>query len=147
MDEITKIALTSSLTIVTGVLLFVVGQFFAKFIIEPVQELKKILGKIRYSLAFHSRPIASSIGKPEWDDSAEETFRKLSCNLRSKIDEIPLYGWWSSLSPKFLPSRSSSLEAARLLMALSHSVHDPDRSKNTGISDKISSLLNLTIDE
>ena len=86
------------------------------------------------------------MGKPEWDDEAEKTLRKLSCDLSSKIEAIPLYDRLSSRSRGFLPSSQKSFEAATLLMGLSNSVHDQDRSKNIGIEHKINTLLNLETD-
>lgn len=44
MDDLTKILLTSSLTVLGGVLVFVTGQLIVKFLIEPIHELKKIIG-------------------------------------------------------------------------------------------------------
>lgn len=86
MSEIVKIILTSSLTIIGGVLVFVAGQLVVKFVIEPIQELKKTLADIHDSLVFHARPILSSFGKEDWDNTAQDILRKLSCDLSSRIE-------------------------------------------------------------
>jgi hypothetical protein len=146
MSEIVKIILASSLTIIGGVLVFVAGQLVVKFVIEPIQELKKTLAEIHYSLVFHACPILSSFGKEDWDNTAD-ILRKLSCDLSARIEAVPLYDRWESLSHKFLPDKKKAREASRFLMALSNSMHDQDRSKNGDIVKKIFLLLNFDIDE
>lgn len=48
MEECTKLVLTASVTIIGGVIVFVMGQIVSKFFIDPIQDLKKLLGEIRY---------------------------------------------------------------------------------------------------
>ena len=50
MSEGLKIALTA----VSGVGIFVIGQIIQKWFIEPIQEQRKLVGEIVYSLAFHA---------------------------------------------------------------------------------------------
>ena len=141
MSDVTKIVFTSSLTILGGLFLFVVGQITSKFIIDPIHDLKKTIGDIRYSLSFHARSIHTPLTKDELSDQAQDDLRKLSCLLRVKVDLIPCYKLFSIIS--CLPSKTNALEAASFLMGLSNSVHNEDRSKNSARTDKIVSLLNL----
>lgn len=143
MDELTKIILPSLLTIAGTVMVFVAGQLLAKFIIEPIHDLKKILGEIDYSLVLHAPAIHTPIGKEEAEIKAQEVLRKLSCDLRSKIGAIPLYQLWASISCGFLPPKKKANEAAKHLMGLSNSVRKEDRSKNSDIADKIRLLLKM----
>lgn len=143
MDDLTKILLTSSLTVIGGVLVFVVGQLLGKFVIEPVQELKKLLGEIRFALVFHAQAILTPVGDKAGEDEAQKALRKLSCDLRSKTSAIPFYRGWSMISRGFLPRKENALEASKQLMGLSNSVHQPDRSdKNAARISKIERLLN-----
>lgn len=52
MSELFKIILTSSLTILGGILVFVIGQVVVKFILEPLHEQAKLIGEIANSLIF-----------------------------------------------------------------------------------------------
>lgn len=143
MDDLTKILLTSSLTVFGAVLVFVIGQLLGKFVIEPIQDLKRLLGEIRFSLVFHAQAILTPVGNKESEDEAQKILRKASCDLRSRIGVIPFYNWWSKLSRGFLPRKDNALEASKLLMGLSNSVHQPDRSdKNAARVTKIERLLN-----
>ena len=141
MDDLTKIILTSSLTVIGGVFVYVVGQLLGKFIIEPVQALKALLGEIQYSLVFHAQPILTPVGDREREDEAQKTLRKLSCDLRSKVGAIPFYGVWSAISFGFLPPRENVYKASIQLMGLSNSVHKSDRSERNG--DRMSSIEKL----
>lgn len=143
MDDMTKIVLTASLTIIGSVFVFVTGQLIVKFVIEPVHDLKKLLGDIRFSLVFHAQAISTPVGDKASEDVAQNELRKLSCDLRSKIETIPFYKLWSSISRGFLPIERSAYEASKCLMGLSNSVHQPDRSdKNAARILKIERLLN-----
>lgn len=143
MDGLTKILLTSSLTVFGGVFIFVVGQLLGKFVIEPIQDLKKLLGEIRFALVFHAQAILTPVGDKPGEDEAQKTFRKLSSDLRSKIGAIPFYHYWSKISCGFLPRKGNALEASKQLMGLSNSVHQSDRSdKNAVRVAKIEKLLN-----
>jgi hypothetical protein len=51
MDDLTKILLTSSLTTLGAVVVFVASQALGKLVIEPVHDLKRLLGEIRYRLS------------------------------------------------------------------------------------------------
>lgn len=63
MDDFTKILLTSSLTAIGAVVVFVASQILGKLVIEPIQDLKKTLGEIRYSLVFHAQAIMTCSGQ------------------------------------------------------------------------------------
>ncbi|MBI1921868.1 MAG: hypothetical protein HYS23_12400 [Geobacter sp.] len=149
MRELAKIVMTSAATILGGVIVLIAGQLLSKFFIEPLQEFKKLLGEIRYSLVFFAREIHTPIsGDKDICDKASEALRKHSCDLRSKVAAIPFYEFMSNRSSGFLPNKASVLEAARLLIALSNSVHKDDRSMNFDLKRKIYSLLGFgSIDE
>jgi hypothetical protein len=143
MDDLTKILLTSSLTVLGGVFIFVAGQLLGKFIIEPVQDLKKLLGEIRFALIFYAPAILTPTGDKAGEEDAQKALRRTSCDLRSKVEAIPFYGTLSFISCGFLPYKKKAFKASTLLMGLSNSVHQPDRSdKNTARITKIEGLLN-----
>ena len=53
MSETLKIVLTSSRTILGGIVVFVVGQVITKFVIEPMHERSKLIGEIANSLIYY----------------------------------------------------------------------------------------------
>lgn len=148
MDDTCKILLTSFLTVCTGAFVLVFGQVVIRFIIDPIHDLKKTLGKIDFALAFHAPVISTSIGKEESDNEAQKALMKLSCELRAKIETIPWYSFWSACFCCSLPSKKNGFAAAKHLRELSNSVHGQEsRSGNSAVVDKIRSLLNLEIEQ
>lgn len=127
MDELTKILLTSSLTVLAGVLVFVTGQLIVKFLIEPIHELKKIMGEIRFTLAFYATVIHTPAARDEdRSDRTAEALMKGSCDLLARVDSIPFYAFLSSHFPRFLPAKTLVVDAATQLRGLSTYVHQTD---------------------
>jgi hypothetical protein len=142
MDDLSKILLTSSATALSAVFVFVASQLLGKLVIEPIQDLKRLLGEIRYALVFHAQAISTPVGNVAAEDEAAKALRKLACELRSKVGSVPYYDCWASRSKGFLPTRSNTMEASKLLIGLSNSVHQPNRSdKNAVRITKIEKLL------
>ena len=46
----------------SGVAIYVIGQLLSKFLIDPLYELKKEVGNIRFNLAFYAPVIHTPIG-------------------------------------------------------------------------------------
>lgn len=144
MDDLTKILLTSMFTAIGGVLVFVAGQVLLKFVIEPIQELKKLIVEINFGLVFHAQAIHTPVGDRTTEDEASKAFRKLACDLSSKVAAIPWYGFWSKRSHGHLPNSKDINTASSQLIGLSNSVYGENRSEiNEKRVGKIRSLLNL----
>lgn len=125
MSDLEKILLTSVLTIAGGVSVFVIGQLLSKFIIEPVHELRKAIGQVRFNLAFHSPVIHTPIARSE-DRSREarEALWNSSCQLIVAVQAIPAYSVIRCLSLGGLPGRKATEDAAVQLRGLSTHVYD-----------------------
>lgn len=52
-------------TVLSGVIIFVAGQFVLKLVIEPVQELKKSLGFVSYILLLHQAKLTNATSNNE----------------------------------------------------------------------------------
>ena len=142
MSELAKILLTSSLTVLTGVVVFVLSQMLGKLVIEPVQDLKKVLGEVRHALVFHAPAASTPVGDRASEDRAAEVFRRLACDLQSRIGSVPCYDALARRSRGFLPRRQDALEASKILIGLSNSVHDEKRwERNPDRMAKIRRLL------
>ena len=112
---------TVFLTVISGVLTYVLGQLILKLVLDPVQETKRLIGKIAHSLIEHANVIQNP-GVPTEEKMKEtsEHLRKLSALLEAQLYLVPLY---SATAFVFrLPSREHLLSAARSLMGLSNSV-------------------------
>ena len=109
MSDLVKIFLTSGLTIIGGVVVFVLGQLLNELLIKPFFKYRDILGKIDRDLTFYSH-IYSNAGVHHRDhpivNEAHEKLRKLSCDLRivyksvSWIEYFKIKGWIMSEEQK-----------------------------------------------
>lgn len=134
MSEIERIVWTAAFTILGGVLIYVIGQLLSKFLIDPAHELKKVIGEVRFNLAFYAPIIHTPIARTEErSDKAYEALLKGSCELLAKVNAIPFYGLVSRISFGFLPSKECILEAATQLRGLSTYVHGTGDKANSHV--------------
>ena len=112
---------TVFLTVISGVLTYVLGQLVLKLLIEPVQGMKKMIGQIANSLVEHANVIQNP-GVPTEDvmKATSQHLRKLSAQLEAQLYLVPMYSITAFVFR--LPSRNGVLSAARSLMGLSNSV-------------------------
>lgn len=171
MSEIFKIILTSSLTVIGGIVVLVFGQIVIKFIIEPFQEQAKLRAEIAESIIFYAnvgsgieqyyfqklqetegmdeplkklvRERYEEIIKNNWkkSDDAATKLRQQAGQLLAKTYAIPGYGFWAFLGA--LPSSKNIAAATSNLIGMSNSVHD-GRESNERIKD-IARQLRLKI--
>lgn len=143
MSELTQIIFTSSLTILGGVLIYVIGQVVSKFFIERIHDQANIVGKINDSLIFFAN-IYSNPGFSLKDkaDEASNRLRQLATLLRSKTYMIPWYGFFEKI--RIVPKLSDINEASGNLIGLSNSLNrESDRSENNKRVNEIRKLLKL----
>jgi len=113
---------TVFLTVMSGVLTYVVGQLLLKLVIEPVQETRKTVGNISHALIEYANVI-SNPGRPSeavMHDTASH-LRKLSAQLQSHLYLVPKYEATARLFA--LPSRVKVLSASKSLIGLSNGVY------------------------
>lgn len=134
MTELENIFVTSAVTIGGGLILYVTGQLLSKFFIEPSHELKKVIGEVRFNLAFHAPVIHTHISRnPERSQEAYEALMRNSCDLLARMNAIPFYSRISSLSRGFLPSKQAIVDSAVQLRGLSTYVHETDAKANDAL--------------
>ena|SRR2546430_2563306 len=112
---------TVFLTVLSGVMTYILGQLVLKLVIEPVQDLRKSIGVISHSLIEHANVIHNP-GVPTKDamNETSQHLRQLSSQLQSHLYLVPFY---SKTAWVFrLPSRDEVMAASNALIGLSNSV-------------------------
>jgi len=122
MSDLEKILLTSSLTIFGGITIYMMGQIFLKFILEPIHEQMRVIGEIDHALLFYG----NTYGNPERGfahkgKEVEERFRELSSLLLSRTRPIRCYRVFSTLS--LIRPKDTIRTAARGLMGISNNIN------------------------
>src|SRR5215210_5586336 len=83
------------ITAVLAVLVFVAGQIVQRFVLEPIQEQKRLIGEIAHALLFYANRNAAGgeMGAftAEQIHEASRHLRDLAGHLRSSIFYVPFY--------------------------------------------------------
>lgn len=165
MSELYKIILTSSLTVFGGIVVFVAGQVIVKFLIEPFQNYRKLVGEIASSLIYNANASTSlhdvyltqleeaerkdgarnemvaerlrAVIKSDYHrlDDARRTFREQASRLMGTTNMIPMYGLWSFL--QIVPKREDIIAASAHLISLSNSVGEAGTERRQNIAERL----------
>ncbi|MBD3813965.1 MAG: hypothetical protein IE917_17360 [Betaproteobacteria bacterium] len=136
------------LTIISGVAVFVLGQIFLKLVIDPIQEAKKTIARIRIELIRNGHVLhnANAVDK-ELKDKLFESFRSLAAELIAATEIIPFYKATSKVAG--LPSNKKMRDASRNLIALSNWMfvnHDKQIGHILKNNDELADNLGFKID-
>ncbi|SRR5258706_2126894 len=127
------------LTILGGVLIFVLGQIFIKFIFEPLHEQSVLIGKIANSLIYYIDTEKGETFKLIDSTQAPIVLREHASSLMGVSYAIPFYWFWEHFSGR--PLRKNIVEASQELIALSNKI---DKS-SLGRIKKIAKYLKIGI--
>lgn len=113
------------LTVLAGVFVFVLSQYFLKFILEPFKELKMIISKVGFSITYFA-DVYSNLNVVSKEDRLEmrNEIRKLAALLNAEVNSIILYSLFNKVF--YLPSRKDIIEATSDLIGLSNASGNVD---------------------
>jgi hypothetical protein len=115
MSEPLKVAITAFAVIVV----FVIGEIVGKWLIEPIQNQRKMIGEVAYVLKFYANYDAEITSK----DLLMEGMIKIRC-LSGELDKslvlIPCYRLLSLF--RVIPKRETILAVGSLLIGTSNSL-------------------------
>ncbi|MEQ9853499.1 MULTISPECIES: hypothetical protein [Pectobacterium] len=107
------------LTVLSGVLVYVLGQLILKLLIDPVNELKKTISKINYDLVFYANVLVNPQEKgDEQMDKATKIMREHSSLLHANAYLIPCYEYTRLIFG--LPAEEKIIAATGNLIFLSN---------------------------
>ncbi|MCI0439378.1 MAG: hypothetical protein L0177_09635 [Chloroflexi bacterium] len=155
MSEVFQIVLTSVLTAFGGILVITIGQLTIKLLIEPIHELRELIGEIDFALIYYSNVYTSPVTSFNDLDSehgkraieASKTFREQAGKLRAKARQITWYRLPRLLN--WVPPRSDIFEASNGLIGISNGVFTREEvqgyvvSANREGADKVRGLLRI----
>lgn len=109
------------ITVISGALVFILGQMFMEFVLRPIQEYKKLKAEIASKLVYYTRNFCSPINRcnntvedvSSWNEG-EECFRTLASKLEGFSEIKPVLAF-------MLPKKSTLKEASDKLIGLSNS--------------------------
>ena len=120
--------------ILAGVIIYVAGQIIVKIVIDPVQELKRIIAEIAFKLIYYSHvyrltssgndeaseeEAQKSVDSEKLEQAADE-YRKLASMLNAGYHLVPFYAIARLLF--FLPREADIMEARNALLEMSEEI-------------------------
>lgn len=151
MNELFKIVLTSGLTVVGGLAVFVLQRF----VLEPLNEQSKVLGRVTYAMFYWGREYGLPIDPSHAPEDAQRRYwaaadevRGLAGSLAEASQSVRFHWVWIAL--RLTPRRKKINDAIGLLTRMSNSFFAFDVAQRTEQSrqncadaDEISRLLGL----
>lgn len=122
MGDAVTIFLTSGLTLVGGVFIYVFGQIVLRFFVDPYQRYRQVVGEIADALDYYANTSGGSHRQRQ--DEASNVFHQKARLLRVRAYEIPYYNQWAKW--KWVPPWSSIVKASSALISLSNDVYRHD---------------------
>ena len=142
ISNLTKIILTSGLTIIGGITIYVAGQLIARFFIDPYHEYQKSVGEIADALVYYADVYSNpGSGDRQRMDEAAKILREKGSLLKVCAYAIPKYVWF--VKRGWLPQWEIIMKASAALIGLSNNVHQGDAAANDGRRQEIIEALGL----
>ena len=141
LEDLTKIILTSGLTILGGVIVYVTGQILTRFFIDPYHEYRKAVGEVADALIYHANiymnPGGGSPTEPRAAriDATSDALRQKASLLRVRAYAIPWYDAFASC--KLVRQRASKERASGALIGLSNNIFQGDVRENRRLRNEI----------
>jgi hypothetical protein len=143
MDDLTKILIT----IFGSFVVFVAGQVFVRFFVDPVLEVRKLIGEIAFTLTLYAN-VCTSPREPDESDEmrdrrseAARAYREQSGQLRGRTYAVI----WHGLAERvhLLPPRGRLYGAAERLVGLSNNCYRGEVDLGLEYREKIEAALGL----
>lgn len=137
--------------IMSGIIIYVVGEIIVKIVIDPVQELKRVIADIAFKLIHYSHVFklstsdesaAGTVEKKtdlEKLELAADEYRKLASMLNAGYRLVPFYPLTRIIF--FLPKEVEILDARNALLEMSEEIFSAP--KSYVISEKRKSIERL----
>ena len=120
--------------ILAGIIIYVAGQVIVKIVIDPVQELKRVIADIAFKLIYYSHVFriapsgdtqaaeedAQRDVDPDKLEQAADEYRKLASMLNAGYRLVPFYAIAKLLF--FLPREADLMEARNELLEMSEEI-------------------------
>lgn len=130
---------TVFVTVVSGVLIFVIGQLLSRFVLEPLAEWRKLRGEVAHALHFYANVyVGEGLHTAEYGQEVMKHYRDLASQLWQRAHAIPFYRVFVLM--KAVPSWSQLQQASAGLTGLSNTVFSRE-------SDGLGSSLDKRRDE
>jgi hypothetical protein len=137
MTAVVKPVLTTLSTIIPATLIFVIGQIFTRFVLEPIQEQARTVGRIAFCLLAYA-DLTPETHKTDRLDEASRALRELAAQLRASRRVIPFYPALALC--RCVISKRVLLESSAVLIHWSNAIYNGD---TKAYRNRLGELLNV----
>ena len=137
--------LTFVLTILGGVLIFLIGQIALRVCVEPFQQLRLAIADVIFVL-FYYAPIYTNRANDrpkDLNERAEDALREKAGILFSRAQAIAYYRVFATV--KLVPTYNNVEEAVTNLTFIGNNIRSGDPKDNEAARDRIQQLLGISI--
>jgi hypothetical protein len=129
--------------IIPGIIVLILGQCLLMFVIQPLKDFKKSIGKIDNKLKYYANVIVSGNNLPdEMKLEAAKSIRDLSCELEASYKIIPFKQFLEYRA--IIQTKKEIADSARSLIFLSNNTaREGQWNKNADEIAKIRKNLNI----
>lgn len=109
-------------TILSGIAVYLLGQWYFKFYMEPVKDLLKCIGETTHVLGYYANVFTNpGVGSQDRRQETREALRDISCKLRAtnNIVKRNILSWPIT---RAIPTRDNVNAAAKHIMGISNAV-------------------------
>lgn len=118
-------ALTIFVTVLSGVLVFAISEWLKEIWLTPLQNYKKLRGKVSKSLTLYACYYHSPVDIAEHDDKLPDDYKTASEELRMLASELRAFIETLSWFKLGIPSKGDLYDASAHLIGLSNSMMVP----------------------
>lgn len=120
-----EILLTSSLTVVSGVIVYIIGEVLQTIWLSPLQKYKDIKHDVAVTLTYYARDYSNVVDVKDNNNCRFDVINEVSDKLRMASCELTGYIETLSWMKIGIPPKDDLKEAAEYLMGLSNSLTTP----------------------
>ena len=119
------------LTVVSGVLVYILGQLFDEYYLKPIREYKKLKGKVAYVLTYYaqyySNPFRLAADHADRWEKASEELRKTASDVIAFAQTKPTINF-------FIPNKKVLIKVEQHLIYMSNSCFEHGNAQQTAFS-------------
>lgn len=112
---------TVSATVLSGVLVLVIGQAIQRSVLEPLEEFRVLRGEIAHALLYYAN-VSGGVMNDASVHEARDTLRDYAARLWQRAFAIPRQVFWCLALICIVPSWTGIEEASRNLIGWSNSL-------------------------
>ena len=123
MADVVKPIFTTLATIIPATLIYVIGQILTRFVLEPIQDQARTVGRIAFCLLAYA-DLQPETHKTDRLEEASRALRELAAQLRASRRVIPAYPCFELV--RFVISKRVLLESCAALIHWSNAIYHGD---------------------